>query len=86
MAERLDDLAFRPRALFDTFRIEVLATTDGALDPLDAHAVIAADPWPGRVVPTLRPDDVVDADRVDFPDAVERLGQLTGVDVATFDG
>jgi glucuronate isomerase len=77
---------WRPRALFDRFGIEVLATTDGALDDLDAHARLDAEPWIGRVIPTLRPDDVVDPDRDDWCDAVERLGELAAVDVTTFDG
>src|SRR3546814_7152037 len=29
--------AFRPRALFERFNIEALATTEGPLDPLDHH-------------------------------------------------
>jgi glucuronate isomerase len=86
VGERLADPEFRPRALYDRFRIEVLATTDGALDPLDAHARIAADVWPGRVIPTFRPDDVVDPDRPGWPDAVERLGEITSSDVTTFGG
>ena len=34
--------AFRPRALFDRFRIDFLATTEGAHDSLDAHHAIRA--------------------------------------------
>ena len=49
---------FRPRALFEHFSIEVLATTEGALDPLQHHAAIRASGWRGRVIPTFRPDDV----------------------------
>ena len=37
IAERLASPEFRPRALFERFNIEVLATTDQASDPLDAH-------------------------------------------------
>ena len=29
---------FRPRALFERFNIEVIATTESPLDPLDHHA------------------------------------------------
>jgi glucuronate isomerase len=86
IGERLARPEFRPRALYDRFRIEVLATTDGALDPLDSHARIAADPWPARVIPTFRPDDVVDPDRPGWSTAIERLGELTSGDVGTFEG
>jgi glucuronate isomerase len=77
---------FRPRALFDRFGIEVLATTEGALDPLDHHRAIAASGWSGRVITTFRPDDVTDPDRADFIANVRRLGELTGEDSASWRG
>jgi len=77
---------FRPRALFDRFGIEVLATTEGALDPLDHHRAIAASGWSGRVITTFRPDDVTDPDRADFKANVRRLGELTGEDSESWRG
>jgi glucuronate isomerase len=77
---------FRPRALFERFNIEVLATTEGALDPLDQHRAIAASGWNGRVITTFRPDDVIDAERPDFGANLRRLGELTGEDCRTWDG
>src|SRR5277367_6083782 len=77
---------FRPRALFDRFAIEVLATTEGALDPLDQHRLIAASGWQGKVITTFRPDDVTDPDRADFAANVRRLGELTGEDCTHWDG
>jgi len=85
----LDHLArdeFRPRALFDRFGIEFLATTDGALDELDAHSRIRASGWSGRVVPTFRPDAVVDPDAPGFHAALDRLGELTDEDTTTWSG
>ena len=58
---KLQSDAFRPRALFDRFGVEVLATTEGALDDLRWHRMIADSDWPGRVVTTYRPDAVVDS-------------------------
>ncbi|MDP3546949.1 MAG: glucuronate isomerase, partial [Phreatobacter sp.] len=78
--------AYRPRALFETFGIEVLATTEGALDDLKWHAQLAASGWTGRVVTTYRPDAVVDPDFEDFRANLERFGQLTGEDTATWTG
>jgi glucuronate isomerase len=77
---------FRPRPLYERFGIEFLATTDGALDDLEAHARIRRSGWAGRVVPTFRPDDVVDPDRHDFVANVQRLGELTGEDTTSWDG
>jgi glucuronate isomerase len=85
IAETLATPVFRPRALFKRFGIEVLATTEGALDPLTHHGKIAS-AWGGRVVTTFRPDDVVDPDRDDFADNVARLGGLTGQNTSQWKG
>jgi glucuronate isomerase len=77
---------FRPRALFERFGIEFLATTDGALDPLESHAALARSGWAGRVVPTFRPDDIVDPERPGFGANLATLGELTGSDVSTWKG
>ena len=82
----LEKAAFRPRALFERFGIEVLATTEAALDPLKHHAAIRASGWPGRVITTFRPDDVVDPDRADFGTNLERLGELTGENTSRWSG
>ncbi len=76
---------FRPRALFKRFNIEVLATTEGAIDPLKHHDKIRSD-WGGRVITTFRPDDVVDPDREDFAENVAQLGALTKENTATWRG
>jgi glucuronate isomerase len=86
IAEALTTPAFRPRALYDRFNIEVIATTDGALDDLHWHAMIRDSGWHGRVIPTYRPDAVVDPDTPGFADNVARLGELTGEDTVTWPG
>ena len=86
MAEKLQSDAFRPRALFDRYRIEALATTEGALDDLRHHKKIAASDWHGRVVTTYRPDAVIDPDYEGFRANLRLLGEATGEDVATWEG
>jgi glucuronate isomerase len=86
LSEKLATEAFRPRALFDSFNIEVLATTDSALDTLDDHATLHADGYRGRIIPTFRPDGVVDPDVPDWQRNVELLGKLTGEDTSTYGG
>lgn len=76
---------FKPRALFKRFNIEVLATTEGALDPLSDHKKIR-ETWDGRVVTTFRPDDVADPDRDDFSANLAKLGEITGENVSTWKG
>ncbi|MGW8137432.1 glucuronate isomerase [Sphingomonas zeae] len=86
IGERLATDAFRPRALFDRFRIDFLATTEGAHDSLDAHARIRASGWKGRVVTTYRPDGVIDVEHDQFSGAMRRFAELTGEDVYDWQG
>ena len=78
--------AFRPRALFERFNIELLATTEGPLDPLDHHRAIAASGWGGRVITTYRPDPVVDPEFEGFADKLAQFGAITGEDVSSWQG
>jgi glucuronate isomerase len=82
----LKTAAFRPRALFERFNIEVLATTESPLDSLDPHREIRASGWRGRVITTYRPDVVVDPEHEQFRPALERFGSLTGEEVYTWSG
>jgi glucuronate isomerase len=76
--------AFRPRALFERFGIEVIATTEGALDELGQHRAIRASGWSGRILTTFRPDDVVDPEREDFAANLQKLEALTGERLDSF--
>lgn len=78
--------AFRPRALFERFGIEVIATTESPLDPLDHHRAIRESGWRGRVITAYRPDPVVDPDAHEFASNVRRFGELADVNVSTFAG
>ena len=77
---------FRPRALFERFNIEVIATTESPLDPLAHHAKLRASGWKGRVVTAYRPDPTVDPEFEGFAANVEKLGQLAGEDSQTWRG
>jgi glucuronate isomerase len=77
---------YRPRALFERFKIEALATTDGALDDLKWHAMIRDSGWDGRVVTAYRPDSVGDPDFDGFARNLDSLGEITGCDTGTWQG
>ena len=84
--KKLQTPEFLPRALFERFNIEVLATTDSAFDSLEYHWAIKASGWKGRVVPTFRPDAVVDAEFLGFQDNLKKLGEVSGEDVSNWKG
>jgi glucuronate isomerase len=76
--------AFRPRALFERFRIEVLCTTDSATDPLTWHQAIRESGWSGVVRPTFRPDVAINILHRDWPAEMDRLAALTGRTVGSY--
>jgi len=86
IAEKLLTPEFLPRALYERFRLEVLATSDSPLDSLADHLVIRDSEWKARIIPTFRPDPVVDPEYAGFHENVARLGEMTGEDTRTFPG
>ena len=77
---------FLPRSLFGRFGIEVLSTTDSPLDSLSEHRMIRDSGWEGRILPTFRPDPVVDPSFPGFRSGIETLGALTGEDTTSWRG
>jgi glucuronate isomerase len=86
IGEKLATDEFRPRALFDRFRIEVLTTTESPLDDLRHHQAISASDWDGTVLTAYRPDPVVDPEFRGFRDNIAKLGELADEDVGGWDG
>jgi glucuronate isomerase len=90
ITEKLSTDAFRPRALFDRYRIEVIATTESPIDTLEHHAVIraanASGEWGGRVITAYRPDPVVDPEFEGFRGNLQRLSELSGEDAMSYAG
>jgi glucuronate isomerase len=86
ITEKLKEPEFRPRALFERFRLEVLATTDSPLDSLSHHVTIRESSFKGRIIPTFRPDPVVDPDSANFNESIAHLGQITGADTGSWQG
>ncbi len=86
IAERLETDAYKPRALFQRFNIEAIATTESPLDELKWHQMIRDSGWNGRVVTAYRPDPVVDPEFEGFRDNLTRFGELTGEDTFSWTG
>lgn len=83
----LETPEFKPRALFDSFGIEVLATTDDPLDDLAPHEKIAADPtFKGRVLPTFRPDAYVKFHGAGFAEKAQKLIDVAAEGATGYEG
>ncbi len=81
---RLGKPEFRPRALYERFNIELLCTTDAATDPLSSHQTIRKSGWKGRVIPTFRPDGVINLLTPGWNDNIQKLGALSGIVVDSY--
>ena len=77
---------YLPRALFERFKIEVIATTESPLDPLASHQAIKNSGWSGRVVTAYRPDSVIDPDYDGFHANLQKFGEISGCDIGTWQG
>ena len=84
VSEKLAAPEFSPRSLFDRFNIEVLATTDSATDSLEHHQKLHETGI--RVMPTFRPDSLLDFSNPDWPQRVEKLSELTGLHIGDLTG
>ncbi len=75
---------FKPRALFEKFNIEVLATTDAATDTLEHHKAIRDFGWNGRIIPTFRPDGVINIDTPNWRQNIDKLSEVSGIDIHNY--
>jgi glucuronate isomerase len=84
ISEKLTSKGFRPRELYARFNIEVLCTTDAATDILESHQTIRASTWNGRILPTFRPDSVVNLDTPGWLQIIDQLRQVTSTEIHNF--
>ena len=86
ISEKLRTREFLPRALYERFKLEVLATTDSPLDSLAEHRAIRESNWKANILPTFRPDPVVDPEFEGFAENIAKVGEKTGEDTSTWTG
>lgn len=86
ITEALATDAFRPRALFERYNIEVIATTESPLDTLEHHAKLRGTDWQRKVITAYRPDPVIDPDFEGFQDNIDTFSNLTGEDCRSWSG
>lgn len=81
IAARLAEPDLQPRQLYERFKIEVLCTTDAATDALDQHSAIRQSGWRGRILPTFRPDGVINLHAPDWRANLALLSERTGIHI-----
>jgi len=81
---QLQKPAFRPRALFERFNIEVLTSTDGAAASLAYHRQLQESSWKGRMIPCFRPDAVINIHLPGWRSEIEALGSAVGFEINSY--
>lgn len=84
IVEALASPELKPRRLFERFNIEVLCTTDAATDTLEHHRAIRESDWNATIRPTFRPDAVVNLDTEGWRENIDRLGEVSGIEVQDY--
>ena len=84
VSEKLTSPEFSPRRLFERFNIETLCTTDAATDTLEHHQAIRQSGWNRRILPTFRPDNVVNLDAPNWRKNIDKLSEVSHIDVVDY--
>ena len=84
ISTKLKSSDFLPRTLFEKFNIELLATTDAASDSLEDHKKILDSDWSGKVIPTFRPDAVVNILSDNWKNEIDKLSSASGVEISNY--
>jgi len=76
------------RGIFEKFNIYAVGTTDDPADSLEHHRAIGEGTSPigkieTKVIPSFRPDRVLDLHAVDFASYIDELAQASGVTIKT---
>lgn len=82
ISTKLKSSDFLPRTLFEKFKIELLATTDAASDMLEDHKKLLDSDWDGKVIPTFRPDAVVNILSDNWKEEIDKLSITSGVEIS----
>lgn len=84
IADLLASEDFRPLALLDRFGIELIATTDPATSDLAHHRALHGRGAAARIVPTFRPDALVQIDAPQWRDEIAALSEVSGIIVTGY--
>jgi len=74
-----DDMSVR--SIIRKSNVKMIGTTDDPADDLKWHGLLKEDGFETRVLPSFRPDKVVNIEKPDFPAAIERLEKVCGFEI-----
>ncbi|MBR5295248.1 MAG: glucuronate isomerase, partial [Clostridia bacterium] len=84
--EKLQTPEFSVRNIIRRSNVAMIGTTDDPADDLEFHKLLAEEKdFETRVLPSFRPDTVVNIEKSAFPDAVKRLSKVVGFEISNTD-
>ncbi|MEM8861452.1 MAG: glucuronate isomerase [Chloroflexota bacterium] len=84
VSSKLQQPDFAPRQLYKRFNIELLCTTDAATDSLAQHQAIRDSGWHGRILPTFRPDALLNLDHPNWRQEIDLLNSVLGIEIDSY--
>lgn len=73
------------RGIIRKSNVKLICTTDDPADSLIWHRKLEEDPsFETKVLPAMRPDKAKNIEDADYPDYLEKLGEVAGITIRTF--
>lgn len=82
--EKLRQPEFSARGLMRHYNVECVCTTDDPIDDLRYHKETRDSGFEVKMIPAWRPDRVMNIEKPDFADYVNKLGDIAGLTINTF--
>lgn len=83
--EKLATPEFSTRSLLKRQKVEFLGTTDDPTDDLANHTALKEEGFEIKVSPSFRPDKGLNIERDEFLSWIEKLAEVTDLEINTFD-
>ena len=77
--------AYSTRNLLRKMNVKVVCTTDDPADDLSYHRRLAEDHYEVQILPTFRPDNLLNIQKPGFSDYLNTISDKTGIQIADFD-
>ena len=84
-SEKLKQDNMSARGLILQSNVDTICTTDDPIDSLEWHRKIKEDGFEVKVLPAWRPDKAMNIEKADFAQYIEKLAQVSGVEIKDFD-
>ena len=83
--EQLKGSNFKTQGLLNTMNVDFLCTTEDPTDNLNHHRKIAESDFKTKVSTAFRPDNAIHIDAISFNNYIEKLSEVAGVNITSFD-